>query len=65
MSSDRGRGGLTISKHGYQPGVNVQKGYQPLTTVSQTKPQGGHQPTSQGRPAGPPPNQGSSGKPSK
>ena len=40
MSSDRGRGGLTISKHGYQPGVTVQKGYQPLTTVSQAKPQG-------------------------
>ncbi len=64
MSSDRDRGGVNISHHGYQPNT-VQKGYQPAVVTTPAKPQGGHQPTGQGKPSGSPPNQGSSGKPAK
>lgn len=67
-SKDAGRStSLVPTMEGYQPLI---KGYQPqapasLGTAGKGKPQGGHQPTGQGGPSGPPPNQGTGGKPSK
>jgi len=48
-----------VGMDGYKP---LEKGYQ----GTGGNPQGGHKPaTSEGKPSGPPPNQGTSGKPTK
>ena len=57
--------GRGFTRDGYKP--ELEKGYQPrrIHEGYVPKPQGGHQPASQGGPSGPPPNQGSGGKPAK